>query len=343
MAQGGWIKLYRSLLNDPVWTQTNAEQKAVAIVILLSANRKAKQWVFNGQKITLKPGQFVTSAQALSEAAGGELTRRKIRTALNKLEKLGFCSIQAANHGTLINVVNWAFYQGSPQAIGADATSKTANNSTSKTANRSEAESQGAQEVQPTDNENTASSSTSKTAKESTTIKKYKKYKNSTLVVQVIEYLNQVAGKKFDPKKDAARKPVMARLNEPGNQYTLEDFKRVIDNKTAEWTGQVSSSGKPMTNFLKPDTLFSKGHFENYLNEAPAKAPHSEPQTPEDPQDTLREYAKKQAALYVGLSAKDVAAKVVHDWTQGDIKPDPQQVLGTVQEYRKAGKTNETH
>jgi uncharacterized phage protein (TIGR02220 family) len=162
-------------------------------------------------------------------------------------------------------------------------------------------------------------------------------------VVQVIEYLNQVAGKKFDPKKDAARKPVMARLNEPGNQYSLEDFKRVIDNKTAEWTGQVSSSGKPMTNYLRPKTLFSKENFENYLNEAPAKPLHSEPPAPEDPQAGLREYAKKQAALYVGLSAEAVAAKVVRDWTQGDIKPDPQQVLATVQEYRKAGKTNENH
>lgn len=340
MAQGGWIKLYRSLLNDPVWTQTNAEQKAVAIVILLSANREAKQWVFNGQKITLEPGQFVTSAQALSEAAGGEFTRRKIRTALNKLEKLGFCSIQAANHGTLINVVNWAFYQGAPQAIGADAASKTANNSTNKTANRSESESQGTQEVRPTVDGKAASSSTSKAAKESTTIKKYKKYKNSTLVVQVIEYLNQVAGKKFDPKKDAARGPVIARLNEPGHQYSLEDFKRVIDNKTAEWTGKKNSEGTPMTNFLKPDTLFSKSHFENYLNEAPAKPLHSEPPAPEDPQARLRGYVGQQVQLYGGLSATDAAAMIVNGLSDTDIQVDPQQVLAIVQEYRKTGDTD---
>lgn len=163
----------------------------------------------------------------------------------------------------------------------------------------------------------------------------------TSLVAEVIGYLNQVTGKRFSPKAKANREIIEARVNEA--DYTLEDFKQVIDKKAAEWTGQVSSSGNPMTNYLQPATLFSNKHFDAYLNEAPTKAPHSEPQTPEDPQDTLREYAKKQAALYVGLSAKDVAAKVVHDWTQGDIKPDPQQVLGTVQEYRKAGKTNETH
>lgn len=160
------------------------------------------------------------------------------------------------------------------------------------------------------------------------------------LVVQVIEYLNQVAGKKFDPKKDAARKPVMARLNEPGNQYTLEDFKRVIDNKTAEWTGQVSSSGKPMTNFLKPDTLFSKSHFENYLNEAPAKPLHSEPPAPEDPQARLRGYVGQQVQLYGGLSATDAAAMIVNGLSDTDIQVDPQQVLAIVQEYRKTGDTD---
>lgn len=336
MAQGGWIKLYRSLLNDPVWTQTNAEQKAVAIVILLSANREAKQWVFNGQKITLEPGQFVTSAQALSEAAGGELTRRKIRTALNKLEKLGFCSIQAANHGTLINVVKWAFYQGVPQTIGADATSKTANNSTSKTANRSEAESQGTQDVQLTVDEKAASSSTSKAAKESTTIKKYKKYKNNAHGQELTD--SDLAEEfetvwKMYPRKKGKADSKKAYVKARKRGVSMETIQAAV----VEFA-KAQAGNSPMY-IPYGSTWFNGAGWEDEDN-GKTDQPHSEPRAPASPQDELHAYVIRQAKVYGGLSLEDAAARIVDSLSQTDTQLDPRQVLAIVQEYRKTGEAD---
>ena len=43
--------------------------------------------------------------------------------------------------------------------------------------------------------------------------------------------------------------------------YTVEDFKTIIDNMTAEWMGNSE-----MAKNLKPTTLFRACHFDEYLN-----------------------------------------------------------------------------
>ena len=44
-----------------------------------------------------------------------------------------------------------------------------------------------------------------------------------------------------------------------------DDFKRVIDTKTAEW------KGTDMEQYLRPETLFSASKFEGYLNQRTIK------------------------------------------------------------------------
>lgn len=77
----------------------------------------------------------------------------------------------------------------------------------------------------------------------------------------IIDYLNLKTGRKFDPKNRESRKHIRARLAE-GRQ--LEDFKRVIDVKCAEWLGG------DMEKFLRPSTLFGS-KFESYVNQQPAR------------------------------------------------------------------------
>ena len=68
----------------------------------------------------------------------------------------------------------------------------------------------------------------------------------------------------------------------------MADFKAVIDDKCAQWLGQYTKDGKAMTEFLRPQTLFSPEHFDNYLSdarsrrsyEAPAAAPAPTTQQP---------------------------------------------------------------
>ncbi|WP_289932687.1 conserved phage C-terminal domain-containing protein [Lactobacillus delbrueckii] len=82
---------------------------------------------------------------------------------------------------------------------------------------------------------------------------------------KILDYLNKKTGKDY--------------RNVPGNQdfirarwtdgYRFDDFKKVIDNKVADWkgTGVTFSDGTLAEKYLRPSTLFRKKKFDEYLNE----------------------------------------------------------------------------
>ncbi|HFU4203021.1 TPA: phage replisome organizer N-terminal domain-containing protein [Streptococcus suis] len=75
-----------------------------------------------------------------------------------------------------------------------------------------------------------------------------------------IQYLNQETGHAY--KFIATHtKFIQARYKDG---YTLEDFKKVIDTKVAQW-----KNNSQMAQYLRPKTLFSPSNFDSYLNEAP--------------------------------------------------------------------------
>lgn len=82
--------------------------------------------------------------------------------------------------------------------------------------------------------------------------------KNKKIYSQVINYLNEKIGTKFKSSTDYTQRLIDARLNEG---FKLNDFKTVIDIKTAQWLND-----KVMNIYLRPSTLFSN-KFEAYLNE----------------------------------------------------------------------------
>lgn len=79
---------------------------------------------------------------------------------------------------------------------------------------------------------------------------------------EIIDYLNKKTGSYY---RDVAgnKKFIRARWNEG---YRLDDFKKVIDNKTDAWLGVVAKDGREMSQFLRPSTLFGN-KFDQYLNE----------------------------------------------------------------------------
>lgn len=80
-----------------------------------------------------------------------------------------------------------------------------------------------------------------------------------------IQYLNQETGHTY--KFIATHtKFIQARYKDG---YTLEDFKKVIDTKVAQW-----KNNSQMAQYLRPKTLFSPSNFDSYLNEVPK---HSQP------------------------------------------------------------------
>ena len=86
------------------------------------------------------------------------------------------------------------------------------------------------------------------------------------LCKEIIEYLNEKVGKAFKHTSKANQDLIKARLND---KYTLDDFKKIIDNKVAEWNHEPEPEKEDMRNFLRPETLFSAKHFESYLNSKP--------------------------------------------------------------------------
>ena len=78
-------------------------------------------------------------------------------------------------------------------------------------------------------------------------------------IADIVGYLNLKAGTNYRHQSKQTRKLIHARLAEG---FTLDDFKRVIDNKVADW-----GRDPRMCKYLRPETLFCASKFEGYLNE----------------------------------------------------------------------------
>ena len=79
---------------------------------------------------------------------------------------------------------------------------------------------------------------------------------NKEIYIAVIDYLNSKAGTHYKASSKATQQHINARLAEG---YAVDDFKRVIDKKCADWIGT------DFEQYLRPSTLFGS-KFENYLN-----------------------------------------------------------------------------
>lgn len=112
----GWIRLHRILLDKAVWKTTTSTFHSILIAILLLANYKENQWVWDGKKYKCAPGEFITSASAIAKLAGIDVTAPMVRRALKSLtDKWLFLShttsLSRSHGGTKITILNWSEYQ----------------------------------------------------------------------------------------------------------------------------------------------------------------------------------------------------------------------------------------
>lgn len=82
--------------------------------------------------------------------------------------------------------------------------------------------------------------------------------KSSTVIYEIIDYLNQKTGKHFRKSIANTTRAINARIKEG---FTVDDFKAVIDKKVIEW-----GKDERMKQYLRPQTLFGT-KFESYLNQ----------------------------------------------------------------------------
>lgn len=108
----GWVKLYRELLEKPIWQLSTPSQKTVLITLLMLANHSGKNWEWNGQPYHLEPGQLITSLSSLANKCGKGVSIQSVRSALLKFSKYGFLTNRSTKVSRLITIVNWGKYQG---------------------------------------------------------------------------------------------------------------------------------------------------------------------------------------------------------------------------------------
>lgn len=103
MYDGGYISLYRSLLNWDWYTDTNT--KALFIHLLLTVNYLPGSW--KGRNIDV--GQRITSLTKLSQELN--LSIKEIRTALRHLQETGEVACESTSQYTVITVKNYVDFQ----------------------------------------------------------------------------------------------------------------------------------------------------------------------------------------------------------------------------------------
>ena len=107
----GWIKLYRELLDKPVWLCSTPSQKVILVTMLLMANHKENEWEWQGRPYVCKPGQFITSLESIQLKCGKGVSVANIRTALKRFEKYGFLINKSTKLNRLVTICNWDTYQ----------------------------------------------------------------------------------------------------------------------------------------------------------------------------------------------------------------------------------------
>ena len=85
-----------------------------------------------------------------------------------------------------------------------------------------------------------------------------KKTEQPIPTAEIVEYLNAKTKSNYKSGTHSTQQKIKARFREG---FNLEDFKKVIDLKTAEWLKHPD-----MAKFLRPETLFGS-KFESYLNQ----------------------------------------------------------------------------
>jgi len=111
----GFIKLHRKILNWEWYSDINTTR--LFLHLLLTATHKSVK--YKGRAI--ERGELITTLPRLSEATN--LTIKELRTACEHLMNSGEISKKTAGRETVINVINYAIYQGEDNdngRIGAD-------------------------------------------------------------------------------------------------------------------------------------------------------------------------------------------------------------------------------
>ena len=103
----GYIKLYRDIRSHWIWI--DPDYLRAWVDLLMMVNHEDKQILFNKKLITVKRGSRITSIRKLAERWGW--SRGRVARFLDMLEQDHMIATRRTTQKTLINVINYSFYQ----------------------------------------------------------------------------------------------------------------------------------------------------------------------------------------------------------------------------------------
>jgi hypothetical protein len=112
----GWIKLFRSLTDNPIWRSEPFTRGQAWVDLLLLANFDRSYFFKRGVKIVVERGQVARSEVELADR--WKWSRTKVRKFINDLEKEQQIEQQKTNVTQLLTIVNYNFYQEKEQQTG---------------------------------------------------------------------------------------------------------------------------------------------------------------------------------------------------------------------------------
>lgn len=237
----GAFIISRDIFENAIW-QNNTEFRLFFLILGKAI------WKEEGVKIgdmVLQKGQWLRSYRNLQvdlEYTENNAVRRPgkatIQRAIDRLIKDERITVKPVKLGTLFTVINYCKYQDFEHY---------------KKGTRDDAK----------DSNGTATGQQRDNKKKDNTDKKVKQ-KDIVPYAEIVEYLNFACGAKYKTGSETTRGSILARWNDG---FKLDDFKSVIDIKSAEWMNDPK-----MSKFLRPATLFGT-KFESYLNQKQVETP----------------------------------------------------------------------
>lgn len=232
----GWVKLHRKL-QQWGWKKS-PNHVAVFIDLILEANHEEREHL--GTKVSR--GSLTTSIKAISTRTG--VTEKSVRTVLTHLAQTNEVAIKTTSKFTMISILNWSEHQSSGEVTGKQLANHGQTTGKPRATNKNSRikelknNTPGLFEVEPLQLETDVEASHD--------------------AVTVLTLLNSICFRSFRPT-EFNLKFINARLKE---EYSLEDFKKVINYKNKEWGAKSD-----MKEYLQPSTLFGN-KFDQYLNQA---------------------------------------------------------------------------
>jgi len=107
--QQGWIKLYRQIIENDLWSAEKFDKAHAWIDLLLLANHTDKKMIMGNQYVTIERGSLITSYHKLADRWNWSV--KTVSNFFKLLESDEMVHIKSTNRYTQITIVNYEYFQ----------------------------------------------------------------------------------------------------------------------------------------------------------------------------------------------------------------------------------------